>query len=1261
MGAQEGIRNAIGSAPIQTELIHRLSELRQTLRRRLVAYGVVAVAAGGVFSFLTIVTLDWMLRLPPILRIVIGIFFLAGFGLATLHWVVRPLRAPLRLREIAGTLERHFGRRDDRLSSAVDFVSHAGDAGRQGQRGEVPPPFRPSVPSGWSRSLIERVLGDTDDLVRQMRFADALSARPLIVRVAWLAGGLSLLCGIAWIAPEWPSTGLHRYLAPLGRLDWPHEVEVAPLTTDMRVAFGESVTVRMAVRKGWHPDLRGVVHLRDADGHLTSLTMQVEPESSAPSDEPQDDSAGRRLRLRTAPAAVEYACTIDSVSRDLTYWFEAGDDSSVDLPGTLRVARRPEVTSASIVVSPPPYAAETAPRELDAAAGEARAVIGSTLAISLHVSKPLDLGQTADTTASEFATGSPDARAGPKAGNGLRFADGTELPLQISPADPHRASVAFELVRDVAIRFHVTDRDGFSNRSRTEIRIIAQPDTPPVVTIVEPSGSAGLTEVTPTGVVNVAARVDDDFGVAEVELISRPADAPTLGTATDATTQPAAAVTIPLVITPTPGSGPQRVSVTTQHSWEIASLDAAPGDLFTWQVRAVDNHSYAGVGGQEGLSALMRIKIISEADFENRLRDDFALLQNRMRQALDEQETVKDDTDRIHAALADSTAAMSIEQQEQTASIASREARLAQRLRELARQFDRLRRQMDLNKADQRSDVAAQVRGLMAALQGVADGPLTRAVTALEQARASSEPDEQRRQLDQARSEEQVALDVLRELVHSAGAWGDFREVVNKARELFDRQQALREQTTQLGKRSVGQSVEELDAAQQAELNGQARRQRQLAEQTRRLVEQMQRLAESQRSQDPAAAESLDAAARAATATDVPERMRGAAEKIESNRTAAAVNEQRAAESGLAKLLAGLQERPARELAELSKKLERVEDAIGRVLADQRQLVEQNLEAQRAAAPAITFEEMVGPQRLLRRNTSGLADDLVENPRSADCARLVRRAVPPMDAAGEQLGQASGPAAAAQQQEAVTALEEALASVQELASKTKHEANQANLAALRAELEGLKNEQEDVNEQTAEIVERVQPDASKPAQALQRVDARKVSQLSRTQSTLREGAEAARKKIEEAVVYDWIMQRVVSGMSESQAALDQRRLTRQLLAQQDEIVAALQRLIEAIIQTESLPSADEFAEEGEGGGGGQAGAKTKPVPTVAELIVLRTLQEDLNTRTAQAGRDFDADQATEAQLRLLQKLGEEQQRLRELTDAVTQKARRPTE
>ena len=109
----------------ESSLITRLSALRTTVRRRLVAYGLCVVAAGGVAAFLAVVTLDWCLWLPGPLRVIGGVLYLVGFVWAMLHWVIRPARAELSLEEVAARLETYFGSLGDRLVSTVNFLDSA--------------------------------------------------------------------------------------------------------------------------------------------------------------------------------------------------------------------------------------------------------------------------------------------------------------------------------------------------------------------------------------------------------------------------------------------------------------------------------------------------------------------------------------------------------------------------------------------------------------------------------------------------------------------------------------------------------------------------------------------------------------------------------------------------------------------------------------------------------------------------------------------------------------------------------------------------------------------------------------------------------------------------------------------------------------------------------------------------------------------------------------------------------------------------------
>ena len=201
-----------------------LTALRRTVRRRLVTYGLFAVVASGVPALLTVIILDWLFWLPPLLRTAGGLTFVAGFVGATLHWVVRPLRARVGIDELAGELERRFRALQDRLSSTVNFLERR-DAG--------------------SAAMMRQVIAETEQTIRELPLGAALSIRPLAVRGAVFATGLVVLGAVVGFAPEWSQTGLYRYLHPWGAIEWPRTVAIVPLTGGQTVALGESATVRM--------------------------------------------------------------------------------------------------------------------------------------------------------------------------------------------------------------------------------------------------------------------------------------------------------------------------------------------------------------------------------------------------------------------------------------------------------------------------------------------------------------------------------------------------------------------------------------------------------------------------------------------------------------------------------------------------------------------------------------------------------------------------------------------------------------------------------------------------------------------------------------------------------------------------------------------------------------------------------------------------------------------------------------------------------
>ncbi|MCH7812857.1 MAG: hypothetical protein IID40_02430, partial [Planctomycetes bacterium] len=1122
-----------------SQLLRRLTDLRDTVRRRLVLYGLCAVTAGGVLAALGLIAVDWLLWLPGPLRLVLGLAYLVGGLAAVWYWIVQPLQRQLSLSQLAGKLEQYMwrlgdgtlGRFEDRLSSTVDFLLGS--------------------PAG-SEEMRRRVISNTDRIVEHVRFTDALSLRPLAASGAALAV-TALLASIVWLqAPGFGSIGLRRYAAPFADLQWPRRVEIVPLSFDTRVAVGEAVNLELRIARGMTASLRPLVRLRGADGNVTNQSMQRQ-------------------------GADLYTCTISAITEDLTCWFRAGDDTTRHRPLHIKVIQRPAVVDALVVVDPPDYAPQAESVALDLRGGLLTATRGSRVQLTVRTSKPIQA------LPHRFA----DAE--------LVFSEGPATALQFAD-DFQTLTGTFELDSDKQFRIRLLDRDGFDNPAGRLHRIVARPDQPPNVVILEPKA---LTEVTPHGSVSLLIRADDDYGITALELAgrSRDQDQPFVIPLTEA-----------MAVAPTG----DRVLALCEHLWSIASLGLAPGDVLHFHAQATDNYAYRGAAAQQGFSAELRLKVISQADFEARLRDRIALWQDRIRQARMDQAALQDET-RTQAALAESKDAPPGTQAHSAVILARRQARLADRVRDLAKRFDRLRRQIELNIAQPEggeSAMSEQIAALADLLKRTAAGPMRSASRRLAQA-GGDEATNRRTLLEQADGDQQTSLEALARTLRLMDRWGDFQEVVTKTRDLFDRQQELHARTVRQGKQTMGRLPESLTADEQAELKRTTRRQRQLAEDARNLLERLRRLSERLRQKDPAGADALDQALRAALAGEVVEHMDAAAEAIEANRTGAALIDQRTAETALSRMLAGLQERQGRQLAELAKRVEDAGQAVAEILRQQRERLDANLEARGVEAADQVFHQQAPRQRTVKRNTLRLADDLYDMPGVSGPAGLVRQAVGPMDQAATNLEEARSSDAEAAQTEAVDLLTQAVADLDEMARKINDEAAKRSLAVVRAGLEAIRNRQQDVNDKTELLIER-----AADARKLTRAEYRRAARLARIQDEQRPAIEELLPRLGRAPVYQWVLETVLELVDQSGEALRRRALDEDLAENQQRIVGELDVLIDALQQAAQPHQPDRYA-EGSSSGGGQPtrAAQQSAIPSVAELLVLRTMQQQLNDRT----------------------------------------------
>ncbi len=1043
-----------------------------------------------------------------------------------------------------------------------------------------------------SAALGRHVLAQAQESLRALRIDEVITRRPLLRRAARLTGVASVI-GVLWIGqPQWVRTGVARLTDPFGSVRWPRTVEIEMLTGDTTVAVGDSLPVQVRVSRGDRPSLRPLLHIRDTGGSDVVFSME-------------STQAGR------------YECTIPAVAGDLTYWVEAGDATTVDCPVCVRAVRRPSVVQAYARILPPAYVPAEWKREYDLAAAPAKAVPGSDVTVCFQFSKPVGRDDA----------GEPEAA--------LMFPDGDHLPLMVSPYDDEGFCTIFESADDFAFRVYVKDVDGFTNRDGRDYRIRAVADQAPAVVIEQPQS---LVEVTPDGTVPVAVRAEDDFGLGRLWLSAVVNDA-------------ASARTIDLTGVTVMEPAADRVEARASLDWSVRSLGVRAGDHVVYRAAALDNRRLADAGPQTGESSALRLRIISHDAFRQRVREEFQLLEGRLRQAMDEQESLGD---RIRSRGSDTDAA---EWSSILSAAAGIQDRLARRVGEVSHRLQQLQDQMDRNRFD---DDAARRRAEEAGglLHSAAIGPMKDAAAGLTQAARPESAAARNEQLPQILEHQQEAVAGLRRAIASLGRWGDYEDIVNRTRQILDQQQSVRAQTADVGRETLGQSVDSLPAERRLVLERVARDQDRLAAEVEHLLEQMHGLTASAAADAQDASrqkESLEAAAQTAVRQNVSERMRQAARAAGENRTSAAGVEQRAAEAGLSAMLDDLLRRVPPPAPEASESLLELAGRLRNLIGSQQQLLDATAEAAGSdgdAAARNRLADLQAPlaeeaQKLAAAADTAAASDPSITHRVSDAGRSMRRAE-------SDLRSDRASAAADAQHDALDRLNQALASAQQLADQMRAEAAARSVLALRTELTDVRVRQQAIADGAGELV-RAAPDGER----LSRANARKAGHLAQAQEEVRERASAVREQMGSAATFQWLMNRVLTDMAQSRDQLQQRRMDETLTAGQERILADLSRLIDAFEQLAALSPPGESAPQAEAGGG--SGASPTPpdgVPPVAELLLVRALQLDLNARTQNAAAQMAHQVPSEAHLRQIHDLGRQQQELQALMRSLVESSQK---
>ena len=241
----------------------------------------------------------------------------------------------------------------------------------------------------------------------------------------------------------------------------PQSIQIEVLPGDTRVAGGRAGAIHAVVRVGGR------------------VLMRLEPSSTV-------SASGSQRTVPMPRRGNEFEFAFQSVDRTFTYRVSAGSRASRDF--TVSALFPPKVRRIDAHYEYPSFTGLPPRDEEDG--GDLYAPEGTRVRLRVHTDKPVESGTM---SISDGAKTAPFRKTGT-----------TELEADLL------------LTKNEAYRVQLTDADGLRGGGETEYFIRLMDDRPPDVRILRPNGDQ---QVTPLEEVAIEARADDDYGIAEFDLV----------------------------------------------------------------------------------------------------------------------------------------------------------------------------------------------------------------------------------------------------------------------------------------------------------------------------------------------------------------------------------------------------------------------------------------------------------------------------------------------------------------------------------------------------------------------------------------------------------------------------------------------------------------------------------------------------------------------------------------------------------------------
>jgi hypothetical protein len=1134
--------------------------VRRRARLTLLGSGAAWLVVAGGGLFIAAGVLDrWAHFDSPAARLVLLAAIVSVVGVVCWRYLVSPFVFPISDAELAMKIERRFPRFREGLASSLEFLSARCD------------------PAIGSPELQREAIEETLSVAQTIDMTEAVEgapARPLLGAAASvLVLALALLC----LAPADALLAAERLFLPFSASAWPRRTNLRYLSVDFaaldpandspfKIVRGRKLDLLVEDRKGRLPD---DVFL---EYRLPDDSMLREPL--------------RHASLRDAAGALHDVCLLSLPADRGPVWFRVlgGDDALPECE--MQVVLPPIVDQLEIVLAPPAYTGR-AVEKLAPGDGKIRGIVGTKVAFRGRSNKPL-------------------------AAASLRVKDKSTGTLALSAdAREFRGNFVLAEAGAYSYSFLLKDTERIENPDAPRYEIEAAADAVPDVAIDQPPAD---TTVTAVAQLPLTATAKDDLGLRDMRLRFR------LG---DSSAAPEA--TIPLA-SDLPRPQHQRVS----QIWDLRALPLSEGMRIAFHAEATD---WFDLGPPHvGKSPPRLLLVVSaqqkEAELVLRQADVLRLLeraeqvQSRVRGQTGDLSVQLDKAGKLKPADLDVLKRVQTDQREVGDLLAHPTEGADSAVRGLLAEI----RQNQLPGGEIKKRLERfqhELSDLRESHLGALEENLTRAVKTSEL--QNTAPDaatgrEQVKSLKSAGHHQGAVLESVRSMLGELARWRDWQGVHDGLRELVDSQEKLNADTADIARSTLAKRFSELSPQGQADLARLAERQSQLAEEVARLKRRIREAAEAKPGEDANEAGSAEDAASALKSLERanPEgAMREIGGQLAENNVGQAMTRQQQLLDELKKLDHRLAQRPEGDAKSVVEKMSKAEDQIDALRKDQEMLRKQTQQANADKAPQspASIEKLRKEQSRLREGAEDVAREL-RRLGTQDASASASQAGAHMAQAEQQLEQRPTAETEAEQTQAVEQLNRAKSALRQAKRETASQLAQQSAVKVADEIAGLAARQKTVLDETKRLEgERVQQSHWTRGQL------RSVQSIAQLERQLQDETSRMADRLEPAAAYSFVLKRGAEELHAAADRLDQRSTDAKTTSLETEALSRLRNVVQALkAEAKSRPSEQQESKAASPEGRERGPSAEPPIPTVAQLQLLKIVQQDLMRRTDELDR-----------------------------------------